>query len=195
MSDPYKDLPNLSGVTAATLEESRGGDPSRFFSQIGTGDSVTDRILSVHRSSVYTTVGVSIANATITYIDWNTVDYDPYGMWDPAHPSRLYAKTSALFLFTADMVWPTTAGGYRRQWFQWTSNGVARQRGYQQIPDAGGSGAIVNSMWPIPMNAGDYVELGVLQTSGSPLTYGAATEIDRGNGMTATVVSTFGSDN
>lgn len=86
-SDPYAEIPNLSNVTSGTLEETRAGDPSRFYGGPGTGDSVGDRIGNKPRCRVWNSTGY--VASSFGGIDWTNVEYDISGMAANARATQL----------------------------------------------------------------------------------------------------------
>lgn len=153
-----------------------------------------DQILSMPRAQVICTTQNITANV-LSFVTWNVPSstpgastYDTDGMWSSATPTRLTARTAGVFLYCADVFWQDSAiAGTYRQILLW-KNG-ASGFGQNIVPGvtSGGIGTEQTTAWPIPMNAGDYVEVGVVQSAVNPLqVLGAA-----GNSMfAATLIST-----
>jgi len=196
-SSPYDQLPNLTGESGALEDIRSGGDPSRFFpaARGGDVDAVTGRILNVPRAGVYFDTfvpGGGTTSGVTQSISWDGVAYDTDGMYSQraAFPARLYVRTPGLYLWTAQMAWVINGFGDRDMYF--LKNGVFAF-GTHYVPAT--SGAVPQFQFlscPQPMNAGDFVEVRILQNSSVNLAvYGS----NGNNGFQATLLSTFGSDN
>lgn len=191
-SRPYPHLPDLTGHSGR-LEDSRDGDPSRFFPSVrgGQQDSVTGRILNFPRVSVYLNGGSSAPSGTPFSVTWDSEEYDTDGMWSPAAPTKIICISPGLYAFWA--------------WTEWAANGIGPRYMLLQKNGAGSIARVVQSPLaatvcgfstsaPIPLNAGDFVTVICQQDSTISLAFNGATLSSRVNGFAACMTSTFGSD-
>lgn len=72
--------------------------------------------LSTHVATVIDSTPIPIASSTTgwVYPEYDTVIRDPWGMFDPALPFRLYARRSGTFSASANVSFSTNGSGYRR---------------------------------------------------------------------------------
>lgn len=193
VSDPYAKIPNLSGITAASQEQSRGGDPSRFFAPVGGGDSVTSRIWNVPRACVYRVAAGNIAASTTSAITWDTLAWDNVGMWDPNSPLVLRSKVTGLYECKARATWAGPSVGDRQVYFA-KSDGTLW--GDVLLPTSTIAGIMaMQTSCEIPMNAGDTLEVLVVQNSPGPLAFVSSSTPMRDNGFSMRFVSTIESEN
>lgn len=109
-SDPYKDLPNLTGVPSAGAVEGirSSGDPSRFYPSPrgGTVDAVTGRILDVPRFHVYKTTDYVAGAGFTDFMYWDGVLDDNDGMTKgPNLTPYVNIKTPGLWYLKAFVAW------------------------------------------------------------------------------------------
>lgn len=195
-SDPYAHLPNFSGIDAKTIDETRVGDPARFFPSIRRGvvDAVTGRILNTPRVCVFRAAAFNITTGPAVIIPWDAKEYDTDGMWNVnLAPTHITCVTPGLYEFHALGQFADSAAGWR-QWYL-RKNGSKSYANTVIDSNAGGVGNSQQIGWAIPLNVGDYVEFLMAQNSGITLALTAASTLDLLNGLSAELVSTFGSDN
>lgn len=109
----------------------------------------------------------SIANATDTVLAFSTEDFDTDNIHDNSTDnSRLRAATAGKYIITGSLSWAANAIGTRKIWIR--LNGTAKVA--ESNTNAAGSGESADSIAMIlDLNATDYVELVVRQTSGGAL--------------------------
>lgn len=117
------------------------------------------------------TVGdLSAPPQSATAVEWEIEDYDVGGFWDASVPRRLTVPPDAagFYLVTFQASWAQSSGGRKAGWI--FVNGQRRGIG-GEVPDAddNGLGMSTFTAWQGRLEAGDYVEAGVQQMSGSPL--------------------------
>lgn len=205
--EAWDHIPNLSGVKSDQLEDTRGGDPSRFYPSVRGGDvdAVTGRILDIPRASVFLNAGGSLANSTVTLVSWDSEEYDSDGMWSPLAPGRLTARTPGNYRVTSWFTWGANAAGPRAMFIRRTvaTSGLQFSYGIGPLGEGTDVQAVLAGFYTptgpwsyeMDLNAGDYVECFITQISGGALAWIAATAALRSNGFQASLISTFGSDN
>lgn len=152
------------------------------------------RILDVPRASVFRVAALSIANNTTTAVIWDTIDLDDpqsEALWSAANPTRLTAITAGTYSVKAWGVWQSSGGGIRQLYIR--KNGVGQYA--NTVFDSGtvAGTASQSTTADIRLDAGDYVEVMVLQTCGAPLAFtpvSGTLNIDRFNGFQACLIST-----
>jgi hypothetical protein len=146
------------------------------------------RMLNMPRVSVYNNTGPIIPNAADTIITWDTKEYDEDSMW--VSGTKITAGTAGIWLVNLWGEWAAAAGGVRQM--RLTKNVTADVLIRSNI-DAASAGTTAHGLSrPVPMNAGDYLEVVVAQSSGGGLQFNGATLAARANGLTATLLSTIG---
>lgn len=130
-------------------------------------DGVIDR-LAVPKARALKSATTSVPNATYTAVPYETEVADNDGMYDPAAPTRLTARTAGTFRVTATVMFASNATGDRIVTFR--VNGAVDDRfGYQSAKALTGLGTGVTATAELDLAAGDYVEVWVYQTSTAAL--------------------------
>ena len=132
-------------------------------------------LLAPPRCFAYRTADKSLTSGTITLYDMDAELYDPYT--PAAHStsvnnSRLAAAETGEYTVKAHVTWAANAAGSRS--LQLRKNAAGSSVGGTLIldtgtlPSAGNVGFLLITV-DVPLNANDYIELFVSQTSGGPL--------------------------
>lgn len=110
--DPWSHIPNLSGVKAPDLEDTRAIDPSRFFpsARDGAVDAVTGRILDVPCCAVSLGPYIPLAGPVSNAVPTRSGDpiYDNDGM---TAESISYIKCITPGLYTTGLTFIASGGG------------------------------------------------------------------------------------
>lgn len=200
-SDPYGEIPNFSGVTAQFQEQTRAGDPARFFPTLSSAEanSITGRILNIPCANVFRNAGAVPASGVAYVVPWDVVDYDSSGMWNALNPERLTAHVAGVYEIEGWGQWAASAAVTRRMLLTRVSAaGVSTlycNPGNEVTAVAAGLNTDQHISYPIALQSGEYVTLTVTQFSGGVLAFNGATTTSRVNGFSATLKSTFGSEN
>jgi len=118
---------------------------------------------------VWRTADLSIANSSAyTAITWQASD-DPWGMWTSG--TNVTIPITGRYLLTACSWWVANANGYRTMVL--SVNGSTTYSSYAQIDATGTSAHIFHMPAVLKLNAGDYVNMRVRQTSGAALSMNA----------------------
>jgi hypothetical protein len=125
-------------------------------------------LVGIFSAYVYATAGQAIPNVTRTALNFDTVGYDPHGMWSAAHPSRLTAPQAGTYLLLATAFVPAAGGAPLWQLLP-GRNGVGQyflfQQPFSNTLITGQEGA-----WILQMNGGDYAEVLLWQNTGAGIT-------------------------
>jgi hypothetical protein len=116
--------------------------------------------------SAYTGGGQSITNATLTKLLMNVEDYDPNNIYDPTTNYR--ATLSVAGYYSTKGMMALNANGTGFAILLLYKNGAEVRRG-AQVP-CGATQVYVNFAADIYLNAGDYLEMYVYQTTGATQT-------------------------
>ena len=115
-------------------------------------------------AAVYLTSAVTVPNATDTLIPWDTVDFDTSSFYSSSHPTRLTAPANGIYTVSASFYWDTGSGGGTRQvYFKVNGAGIYGANAYIA---SGGFGNAQSLTTTLKLNAGDYVELDIFQSTG-----------------------------
>lgn len=194
--DPYAHIPNLTGQSAVALDETHGADPSRFYpsARAGVVDAVTGRILDVPRCAAYRLTNHNVPTLTYTVIGMDTIDYDNDGMIDLGSTllsSRATCRTRGVYDFRGMILWPTPAAVSFRN-IGILLNGVLWKNLEQQPATAGPHSQTIEGR--IPLEPGDYVEMGAQQNTGGTIALLGNGNAVRDISFEMCMDSTFGSD-
>jgi hypothetical protein len=134
----------------------------------GGGVSIVSTAQAVRNSTFQ-----SLVTATVTPLVFNDADtFDATNMHDPAtNPSRMTVVTAGVHTFETTIVFAANATGIRGVGFR--INGTTPIYGWQEVANAGALPTVVSTIWTMPLNAGDYVEVLVFQNSGGALNAGS----------------------
>jgi len=122
------------------------------------------------RVRVYKLASQDMGSGSVTPIVFDTTDYDDDGMHNPAvNPTRLTIKVAGLYIVHGQIWWQASSTvGYRRITIR--ANGSTTLAENRQLGTTGAAGDLRHSVTTQYVFAvGEYVELVVVQTSGSPL--------------------------
>lgn len=147
-------------ITAARLNNMEAG-------LVEAGASV-ERVMA-NRSSTFQ----SINDSTLTAMIWNNADsYDTDAMHDPAgaNPSRITIATAGVYVCGANVSWAAHATGWRGIGLRVNAGTTY---GWTVVPSIGATTMMSATSWRLPLNATDYVEVVVYQTSGGALNAGS----------------------
>lgn len=135
------------------------------YGSFGVGD-----ILDKPRCRVVQSSTQSIANATITVLNWNvsTPVTDTDGFFSTGAPNRVTIRTAGLYDAKAYVAWPASAAGVERLAFLFLNGAGNRLASDFRVTSATDIN-FCNCADSIQMNAGDYLELRVYQDSGGAL--------------------------
>lgn len=117
---------------------------------------------------LYNNANISIPNAAMTFLPFNSERYDPTGMHDlVTNPSRITIATAGVYMLACGVVFTGATGGERDVLIELNGNGgdiVA----YAVVPPS--AQKITISMSTLYyLNVGDYVRVGCYQDRGSAL--------------------------
>jgi hypothetical protein len=118
-------------------------------------------------SAVVSGSGTSTANSVLTTLAVNQVSYDPSGMRTTAAPNYLTAPRTGTYVFSTSVGWTANATGFRR--VDLDINDTASMA-YAVAPPNTGAQLAQNVVGIAHLNAGDKVDVTVLQTTGGNLT-------------------------
>lgn len=127
--------------------------------------AVADNTKIRPRAHVYQSTAVSVPNAAQTYLTFDTVRYDTDGMYSAAAPGRLTVKHAGVYLIGGYVCYNgDNSTGARGAAIR--LNGAARITNTSvNVPAVPDTHLCLSTVWH--MAAGDYVELGTYQASGS----------------------------
>lgn len=157
-----KDLPVAALKGALDDLTDTDGDAVLQAHSVGTDALGVMPAVRVRRFAVKT-----IANATVTLMDYGSAEHDTAGMSNSS-ASRLLAPVDGLYLVSALTVWAPNATGVRQTYF--TKNSVAAAIAIAN--ETAVSAAVAQCDNPVtvtPLRRGEYVETYVYQTSGGNL--------------------------
>lgn len=124
----------------------------------------TYRALNVPRFSIYRAAAfaATIPVSTATAVPWDTVLYDPDGMWASATPTVITCRTAGLYEFSFGFYWDgcTNASSYRQVYLM-HSSGVPYAQVVGPPTQSGATGTLMRAVDHIPMNSNDTVILTV----------------------------------
>jgi hypothetical protein len=117
---------------------------------------------------VFSSIDISLTNATDTAITFNTANNDAYAMWSASTPTRLTCVVPGRYQFTGFVRFAANATGLRAIWVQRAGTQIL---GRQTTLAASGSIATYMTVTTATMDfaQGDYVELYARQESGGAL--------------------------
>lgn len=123
---------------------------------------------------VTNSVAQSITNDTSTVVTISTVVKDDFGLRNPAFPNRLTANFRGLWMVVGDVEWAANAVGRRQVGFLLNGAATPTFNNDHQAFTALTQGQ--NTVGLYPLNAGDFVEMVVRQTSGGALNLNATSD-------------------
>lgn len=189
-SRPYSHLPDLTG-SAGRVEDSRDGDPSRFFPSARGGDvsPVTGRILNVPRCRVIDSGTGSVwLTGTFTNTIFDSAAYDTDGMWNGVGQVKI--RTRGVYLVTANIYCAVSAAAVIWQMEIRKNSGAAIA---MSACSPSSNYQVMNATTCYAFEPGDYLELAVFQNTGSNVN--ATVIADVAPVMCVTFMSSIGSDN
>lgn len=125
-----------------------------------------DRILDKPRCSVYRLAAHNVlTGGGVNVINMDTLDYQSEGMWSAALATHIICITAGTYRFTGTLIWPANATSFRQIYL--LKNSVTFVQIIQEPSAALSMSQQITA--DIPMNAGDYVELGAGQNTGGTL--------------------------
>lgn len=125
------------------------------------------------KCKVVQTAAQSIPTGVTTSIDFSSAEVDPYSMWDAGLPSRVTAVYPGYYQLGGGAAFVSNATSYRL--CRWAKNGSVVSDGNVLLPPASGVSTRIPARATIVyLDIDDYIELQVLQATGSPLNTGAA---------------------
>ena len=112
------------------------------------------------------TVPLQIAGGPVMRLSFDRVSFDTAGLFDPAHPTRLTAPVTGIYLISTNVSWQVTLSpsGLNRAVYLYV-NGHAIS--VDQRPPAQETRQVVTTIYRL--NAGDEVEVGVGQDEATTL--------------------------
>lgn len=128
-----------------------------------------------HVFTVRQTAAQSIPDGVYTPINFQAVDYDPFGFWVAGSPTQFKPKFPGRYEMTGGCGYQSNSTNYRGT--IWYKNNLAALGGIANQTGTVGIGTLnVARPYPVPMNGTtDYVELLGIQTSGVALNTSSAT--------------------
>jgi hypothetical protein len=133
---------------------------------IANGTVTTAKFGTIPSARVENTTGLNTATSTDTLVSYNTETFDTAGLHSSDNPSRLTAPVAGTYQVTGQIEWDSVANGYRFLIIR--RNGTTRS-GVSLIPVSTANFVYQQVTSLVKMNAGDYVELVIRQTSGGNL--------------------------
>lgn len=134
-------------------------------------------LLDPPRVKVQRTTSLTVSHNSFTAINWTEALEDnckPFGigyataMWDPNNSSRLTAQVGGWYELNYTVAWNNDTDNSQRQMMFDLNGGPETnwQRGRRDMWHISDY-TVVNTCWPVFMNAGDYVRIWVWQDRGS----------------------------
>lgn len=123
-------------------------------------------------AGVYRGSAQTIPDSLVEPVSFSDEWFDSDCCWDVANPTRLTVRTGGVYCVYGNVVWVNSAAGYR--FLAITLNGNSRYIALCSAVAVAGVGPFMNVSGLFFLNEGDYVELRVFQTTGSPLDIGYA---------------------
>jgi len=120
----------------------------------------------------------SINNASWTAIAWDTVDQNEPGMWAAGSPARIVCQVDGLYLVAFNAVFAANGSGIRI--FGARLNGTNYLAETEVMSPSAGNTGVGNVAALVPLQAGDYIEGMVYQSSGGSLNVGGSAETNIG---------------
>ncbi len=160
------DIPYASAAnTPARLAKGTAGQQLRM-----NAGATAPEWYTVPAARVYHSAGQSVANATYTILAFDSERFDTDAIHDNVtNNSRLTCKTAGKYLISGNISWDATASGDRELVIVLNSSpNIAAVR----VNASSYCKQVVTTIYDLAVN--DYVELYVMQTSGSPLLVVAA---------------------
>jgi hypothetical protein len=173
-----------SGQTAAVSLAAKTGTGIYPALTISTGVGGTDpsfaftngniKIVSIKESTaigarVYNNANLSIANTTDTALTFNSERFDTDSIHSTSsNTSRLTCQTPGVYLIHADVSFAINASGLRFVYLRLNGTTIIAESSMMPISTGARSHMVVTTLYEL--DAGDYVEVLVYQTSGGSLT-------------------------
>lgn len=110
------------------------------------------------------TTNQTIPNNTETAVSWTNAQVDTGTFWSAGSPTRLTIQTTGLYVFGITGIFTSNATGIRRYGFR--LNGTTTLDYTEKQPPVM---TYFCHQYQWPLNAGDYLEMTLLQTSGGNL--------------------------
>jgi Collagen triple helix repeat (20 copies)/Regulator of chromosome condensation (RCC1) repeat len=110
----------------------------------------------------------AIAPGAATNVAWEAVAHDSGGMWSAAAPGRIVCPAAGRVLVRAGVQWDASAAGARSVSMK-RNGGAAPGLAAQTVPGTDGPAAMALGSSVFEVQAGDYLELEVSQSSPGPL--------------------------
>lgn len=153
----------------------------------GAGQTVDER--GVPATKVYNTAVQAIPNGVSTVVAFDAEIFDTDGMHDTVtNNSRITIKTPGLYSITAASDWAVNATGIRMLEIRKNGAGLPQEFAHQSTPSSS-TYARQTMAVTLMLAAGDYIDLSVYQTSGSPLNLSGGAALSAvliGSGKTVT---------
>lgn len=139
-------------------------DGAVITTKIKDGALVVSKVGALPGARVRSSVNQSIPTSALTALTFNTADANVGDLFSAAQPTRLTAPVAGTYLVTATVQWSNGAGGSRRLTLR--VNGATPIAAVDGPPN--GDGTLDQNVATVHhLNAGDYVEAVVWQTSGA----------------------------
>ncbi len=143
-------------------------------------DTAIEYLMSPPRCQIYNGSGQSISNSTLTVLSFDTAAYDYSSMHDAGSPTRVTIPDDGLYLVHGYVRFSATGVTFTRLRLQMRINGATVIHNHATA----GATAVTDDWISLRVSierefqAGDYLELLVIQTSGASRT------TDNGNNLT-----------
>lgn len=122
---------------------------------------------AIPAARVYNSGNQSIANSSLTTLNFNSENYDTDNIHDnTTNPSRLTCKTAGIYQIIAHVSFASNPTGYRRVVVIYNGGGIAAEA---FIPAVTGGSTVVVVAGNYKLAVGDYIELRAQQNSGGAL--------------------------
>ena len=155
--------------TGQPIEASSRPKPGALLPLSGDGrfpTSVAPNIAARIYNSTDEQVPLQIAGGPVMRLSFDRVSFDTAGLFDPAHPTRLKAPVTGVYLISANVSWQVTwsPAGLNRAVTVYVNNHAVS---IDQRPPAQETRQVVSTLYRL--NAGDEVEVGVGQDEAATL--------------------------